>query len=45
VDIHDEDFLREINGFYPKPIGLAIMIKPAVKREHHKIKKNQTQHH
>ena len=35
VDIHDEDFLREINGFYPKPIGLA-MIKRAVKMEYKK---------
>jgi len=35
VDIHDEDFLREINGFYPKPIGLA-MIKRAIQMEYKK---------
>lgn len=35
VDIYDEDFLREINGFYPKPIGLA-MIKKAIQMEYRK---------
>ena len=37
LDIHDEEFLREINGFYPKPIGLTMM-KRAIRMEYKKKK-------